>query len=75
MHRNNSSNGTGEPSFGPHAGRPIVRKTQCAGKDDKIISMIQNRYPYLSSFEKVGGFAYSTFYYIFVREESRKVNI
>lgn len=45
------------------------------GNDDKIISMIQNSYPYLNKYEKIGGFAYSTTYYIFAGEESQNVHI
>lgn len=45
------------------------------GNDDKIISMIQSNYPYLNKCEKIGGYAYSTTYFISAGEESRNVHI
>lgn len=39
------------------------------GNDDKIISAIESAYPYLNRCETIGGFAYSTTYYISAGEE------
>lgn len=45
------------------------------GNDDRIINMIQSNYPYLNRSEKIGGYAYSTTYYISAGEGSRNVHI
>lgn len=45
------------------------------GNDDRIINVIQSNYPYLNRCEKIGGYAYSTTYYISAGEESRNVRI
>ena len=45
------------------------------GNDEKIINLILENYPYLSGYEKIGGYGYATTYRIFADEEWSDVYI
>lgn len=44
--------------------------TVIGGNDDEIISSIQNGFPYLNTYEKVGEYAYASTYYIYENNEN-----